>query len=48
MTKITSEELAMLLGLRDIEIFSLQKQLQDAMKKIAELEPKPDPAPETP
>lgn len=41
---VTPDELAMLLGARDIEIYALQKQLAEAQKKIAELTPKPEPA----
>lgn len=43
---VTTEELAMLIGARDIEIFFLQKQLQAAQKRLAELEQKPEAQPE--
>lgn len=43
---ITVEELAMLLGQKDMEIFVLQKQLQGALARVAELEPKPEAQPE--
>lgn len=34
---VSVDELAMLLGAKDIEIYSLQKQLQAALKKVEEL-----------
>lgn len=40
--KVTPEELATLIGLRDIEIHVLQKQLAAALQRLAELEKKPD------
>lgn len=46
--QVTIDELAMLLGAKDIEIYALQKQIQAAMKRIAELEPKPDEPSATP
>lgn len=42
MMQVTPEELALLIGLKDIEIMVLQKQLVAAKKRIAELEPKPE------
>lgn len=36
--QVTVEELAMLIGQKDIEIFFLQKQIQAAKARIAELE----------
>jgi hypothetical protein len=44
--QVSIEEIAMLIGSKDIEIMSLQKQLDAAQKRIAELEPKPDVQPE--
>lgn len=41
--QITIEELAMMLGQKDIEIFSLEKRLIEAQKRIEELTPKPQP-----
>ena len=35
---VTPDEIAMMLGVRDIEIFHLQKQIQELKKRIAELE----------
>lgn len=40
--QVTNEELAMMLGVRDIEIYALQKQLAELQKRLKELEPKPD------
>jgi len=34
---VTTEELAMMLGAKDIEIFFLQKQIAELQKRIAEL-----------
>lgn len=42
--QVTPEELATLIGLKDIEIMVLQKQLAAANKRIAELE-KPEGTP---
>ena len=42
MMKVSIEEVAMLLGQKDIEIFALQQQLQAALKRLAEFEPKPE------
>lgn len=43
--QVSVEEVTMMIGQRDIEIFSLQKQLQAAKARIAELEkPKEDKA----
>ena len=39
--QVTPEELATLIGLKDIEIMVLQKQLAAAQKQIADLTPKP-------
>lgn len=39
--RVTLDELAMILGSKDIEIFSLQKQLKAALEKLSELEGKP-------
>lgn len=41
--RVTLDEVAMLLGAKVIEIHALQKQLQAAQKRIAELTPKPEP-----
>ena len=40
--QITIEELEMLLGNKDVEIYVLKRQLEAAQKRIAELTPKPD------
>jgi hypothetical protein len=39
---VTPDELAMLLGAKDIEIFALQKRVADLQKRVEELTPKPD------
>lgn len=39
---ITPEELAILIGSKEVEIFLLKKQLSAALKRIEELMPKPD------
>jgi hypothetical protein len=44
--QVSIEEIAMLLGAKDIEIHSLQKQLQVALARIAELEPKSEAQPD--
>lgn len=41
--QVTVEELAMLLGTKDIEIYSLQKQVASLQQKLAEVQPKPEP-----
>lgn len=43
MQQVSVEEVAMLLGAKDIEIHYLQKQLQAANKRIEELTAKPEP-----
>lgn len=43
---VSIEEIAMLIGQKDIEILFLQKQIAALQKRIAELEPKPDVQPE--
>lgn len=40
--KVEIEELAMLLGAKDIEIHYLQKQIKELQKRLAELEKKGD------
>lgn len=37
---VTPEELAMIIGSKEVEIFLLKKQLHEAQKRIAELTPK--------
>lgn len=37
---VTVDELVLMLGTRDVEVYLLQKQLQAALKKIEELTPK--------
>jgi hypothetical protein len=44
--QVTIEELAMMIGQKDIQIFSLEKQLIAAHQRIAELSPKHDVQPE--
>lgn len=45
--QVTTEDLAMLLGAKDIEIFFLQKQLAEAQKRLAAaFEPKPEAQPD--
>lgn len=44
--QVSIEEVAALLGQKDIEILVLQKSLQAATKRIEELTPKPDVQPE--
>lgn len=39
--QVSIEEVATLLGAKDIEIYFLQKQLKAAQERIAVLEPKP-------
>ena len=40
--QVTPEELATLIGLKDIEIMVLQKTVAALQKRLAELEPKPE------
>lgn len=40
--QVTVEELAMLIGSKEIEIFTLQKQIAALQKLVKELEPKPE------
>lgn len=41
--QVTVEELAMLIGQKDVEIFYLQKQIATLQKQVSELTPKPEP-----
>lgn len=41
--QLSIEELAMLLGQKYMELYSMQKQLQAALARIAELEKEPEP-----
>lgn len=40
---VTVDEVLMLLGAKDIELYLLRKQLQDALKQLAEAQKKGEP-----
>lgn len=40
--QVTIDELAMLIGAKEIQIFALQKQIAAQQKRIEELTPKPE------
>jgi hypothetical protein len=42
---VTVNELEMLIGQKEIELFALRKQVTLLEARISELEPKPEPAP---